>query len=144
MLQFPLGRDRIEFIPAILRSTDRLEAVMFQRDALHHGMHDRETAPSRRADSHQRGVFKFTDHARVNPILVEPGIERRAQSHVCGREQGGSAIQRLRKIPAQFGREWRDGAKRKAGIPEAVIKYLRLQSARSGLIREHDVESMSL
>lgn len=70
----------------------------------------------------------------MNPILVEPGIERRAQSHVGGREQGRGAIQRLWKIPAQFGRERRDGAKRKAGIAEAVIECLRLQSARSGFI----------
>jgi len=60
------------------------------------------------------------------------------------RQERGRAMQRLRKIVAQFLRQCRDGAERSPRASEAMIKRLCLQTAGCRFIREHNVESMGL
>ncbi len=93
MLHPSLRRDRVELASAVVHLRDHSQVIMLEGRPLDDGVHDGEASAAGGAHFHQRSILKLPDEARTNSVCIEPRLERRAHSHVRGRQQRGRAIQ---------------------------------------------------
>lgn len=93
VLEAALRGEGVEGNAAVFRASEDVEAVAFQNDASGADRKDDESAPFGRHNLHHRGVLEFRDHARVHPVVPEPGFRGAAQRGVLGWQQSWRPLQ---------------------------------------------------
>lgn len=143
VFDFAIGGEGVEGNEAVVGAAEDVEAVALEGDGGGGGGEDDKAAAFGGHDFHEGGVLEFGGDAGLEVAVAQPGFGGAAEGGVFGGEEGGGAVEGLRKIDLEFGGEGFGGAEQAAGFAEAVVKDADVDRAGGGLVGEDDVEAVS-